>query len=142
MWFIIYIRKWFSKGFRLSRRLRFDMKASLKGDSSLYAAYIAISIQTMQDSIMDPGLDTTNRLVDFATGIVRHCSIHFTFFTRWWCFTYSSQVEGAGDISFRHGKRSNLSADAFCQQSKFTQKYISKFLTITRIIVEIIIYRL
>ena len=26
----------------------------------------------------------------------------------------------------RHGKRSNLSADAFCQQSKFPQKYISK----------------
>ena len=33
----------------------------------------------------------------------------------------------------RHWKRSNLSADAFCQHLKFPQKYISKFLAITYI---------
>ena len=52
---------------------------------------------------MVPGLGTTIRLVDFAVSIVRHCSIHFTFFHKvvMQRFTYSNQVEGAGDISFQ-----------------------------------------
>ena len=40
-----------------------------------------------------------------------------------------------------HGKSLNPSADTFCQQLKFPQMHLSKFLQVTRIIEEIIIHK-